>query len=138
MDDIEIKGMDELQRNIDRLSKRLSYQAVGNILFEGAKTVVSVAKTKVRVLKGTLRSAIIAKLLPQGGGYAPTAIAAVDRAKAPHGQLIEYGSGPRYHKSGKYVGRVKAKPFMRPAWDETKFAVLNKILSDLKKLVEGG
>jgi len=136
--DIEIKGMNELQRNIDRLAKRLSYKIVGNILLEGARTVVSIAKMKVKKVSGTLRDAIIAKLLPEKGGYSPTAIATVDRRKAPHGHLVEYGSVPRYHKSGKYVGIMPKKPFLRPAWDETKFSVLTKVLNDLKNLVEGG
>lgn len=36
---------------------------------------------------------------------------------APHGHLAEFGTGPRYHKSGKYVGQMPATPFIRPAFD---------------------
>lgn len=35
--------------------------------------------------------------------------------KSPHAHLIEYGTGPRYHKSGKHVGRGPAIPFFRQA-----------------------
>lgn len=37
---------------------------------------------------------------------------------APHAHLVEFGTGPRYQKStGKFVGQMPAKPFMRPAFD---------------------
>lgn len=47
----------------------------------------------------------------------------------PHAHLMEFGTGPRYHKSGKYVGQVSPQPFMRPAWDANRNKVL-EILSD--------
>lgn len=31
-----------------------------------------------------------------------------------HAHLIEYGTGPRSHDSGKSVGEMAARPFMRP------------------------
>lgn len=40
-----------------------------------------------------------------------------DGSHAPHAHLIEFGTAPRSHKSGKYVGFVSPQPFMRPAWD---------------------
>lgn len=40
-----------------------------------------------------------------------------DGSPAPHAHLVEFGTGPRTHASGKYVGAVMADPFMRPAWD---------------------
>lgn len=46
---------------------------------------------------------------------------------APHGHLIEFGTGPRFHKSGKFVGAVMADPFMRPAWDMHKHDLLERL-----------
>lgn len=40
-----------------------------------------------------------------------------DGSHAPHAHLIEFGTGLRFHKSGKGVGQVHPDPFMRPAWD---------------------
>jgi hypothetical protein len=54
-----------------------------------------------------------------------------DGKGAPHAHLIEFGTAPRYHKSGKYVGAVMADPFMRPAWDAHK----PKMLDQLGKLL---
>lgn len=43
---------------------------------------------------------------------------------AQHAHLVEFGSGPRYHESGKFVGQMPAQPFMRPAFDATKGVVV--------------
>lgn len=43
---------------------------------------------------------------------------------APHAHLIEWGTGPRQHKSGKYVGAVSPSPSLTPAWDMNKAQVL--------------
>lgn len=43
---------------------------------------------------------------PRSGGHSPVA------------HLIEFGTGPRKHKSGKFVGAVPAQPFIRPAIDQ--------------------
>lgn len=37
--------------------------------------------------------------------------------EAPHAHLVEFGTKPRYHKSGKYVGAMPPDPYMRPAFD---------------------
>lgn len=34
-----------------------------------------------------------------------------------HAHLVEFGTGPRYHKNGRYVGEMPAQPFLRPAFD---------------------
>lgn len=38
----------------------------------------------------------------------------------PEAHLIEFGTGPRFHKSGKYVGAVSPTPMLQPAWDTLK------------------
>lgn len=51
----------------------------------------------------------------------------------PHAHLVEFGTGPRYHKSGKYVGKMPPNPFMRKAWDAMKgeaFEILKTELSN--------
>jgi len=51
----------------------------------------------------------------------------------PEAHLIEFGTGPRYHQSGKYVGAVSPTPMLQPAWDANKsqmFEGLGKRLWD--------
>ncbi|UWQ29913.1 hypothetical protein [Leisingera sp. M523] len=63
-----------------------------------------------------------------------------DGSHAPHAHLIEFGTGPRRHESGKYVGAVMADPFMRPAWDanrERMLQILRKeVWAEIEKAVE--
>ena len=42
----------------------------------------------------------------------------------PEAHLVEFGTGPRFHKSGKYVGAVSPSPALQPAWDANKGAIL--------------
>ena len=136
---VEISGLDEIQRNIDAIAKKLSYKEVISILLKGARVVKQAAKRKVGVKTGNLRRAILARGLPDRGGYTPTAIVAVDRRKkAAHVHLVEFGTKARYTKRGKYTGKMPAKPFLIPAWEETKNMVLSQVLTDLKNKIEGG
>lgn len=54
----------------------------------------------------------------------------------PHAHLIEFGTGPRYHKSGKYVGRVAPQPFMRPAWDANRQGVLDSLSQSIRAEID--
>ena len=51
--------------------------------------------------------------------------------------LIEFGTGPRYQKSGKYVGAVSPQPMLQPAWDMNKHQVLdglgNRMWEEIEK-----
>lgn len=48
-----------------------------------------------------------------------------------HGHLVEFGTGPRYNKSGKYLGIMPARPFMRPAWDALSSSVLKTMQEEI-------
>lgn len=48
----------------------------------------------------------------------------VGASDTPEAHLIEFGTGPRYHESGKYVGAVSPSPMLQPAWDANKSQML--------------
>ena len=50
---------------------------------------------------------------------------------APHSKLVEFGTKPRYQKSGKYVGIGPAQPFVRPAFDREKVAAVEAIKREI-------
>lgn len=50
-----------------------------------------------------------------------------DGTHAPEATFDEFGTVPRYHDSGRYVGQILARPFMRPAWDANAAAVLTRL-----------
>ena len=47
----------------------------------------------------------------------------------PQAHLIEFGTGPRFHKKGRFTGAVAPQPMLQPAWDANK----RKILDNLPK-----
>lgn len=49
----------------------------------------------------------------------------------PEAHLIEFGTGPRYHKGGRYVGAVSPTPMLQPAWDANKAVMLRRLGDDL-------
>jgi HK97 gp10 family phage protein len=55
---------------------------------------------------------------------------------SPRAHLEEFGTGPRKHKSGKSTGIMRARPFMRPAWDQTREQVLDLLRADLAREIE--
>lgn len=54
----------------------------------------------------------------------------------PVAHLVEFGSGPRRHKTGKSTGVMPAQPFMRPAWDQNRQAVLESLAQHLRDQIE--
>lgn len=49
----------------------------------------------------------------------------------PEAHLIEFGTGPRYHESGKYVGAVSPSPMLQPAWEANRGTMLRALGEDL-------
>lgn len=49
------------------------------------------------------------------------------RFGTPEAHLIEFGTGPRYQKNGRFTGAVSPTPMLQPAWDMHK----NKMLEGL-------
>jgi HK97 gp10 family phage protein len=127
--------MKELERQLKDLQKQLGPDKVEPVLYEAAQDLAEAMKVKVPKHTETLRNAITAKKLKRYENNA-AAGAGVDRKKAPHAHLVEYGTGERYHKSGKSVGVMPAKPFVRPAWDTNKDRIVRKVVDDLKGLVD--
>ena len=50
---------------------------------------------------------------------------------APHAHLIEFGTEPRYHESGKFVGAVAPDPSLGPAWETHHRSVIAGIAEEL-------
>lgn len=43
----------------------------------------------------------------------------------PEAHLIEFGTGPRYQKNGRFTGSVSPQPMLQPAWDMHKRKILD-------------
>jgi HK97 gp10 family phage protein len=64
-------------------------------------------------------------------GDAPFAEMFVGPDNRPAAHLVEFGTGERFHRSGKSVGSVAPQPYMRPAWDGEKGRALEIIKGEL-------
>lgn len=50
--------------------------------------------------------------------------------------LVEFGTGPRFQKNGKFVGVMPPQPFMRPAWDAKREEVLARLTDDIREEID--
>ena len=55
---------------------------------------------------------------------------------APHAHLLEWGTEPRYHKSGKYTGAVPPTPMLTPSWEAHKGRILEGLAASLRDELE--
>jgi HK97 gp10 family phage protein len=144
----KVDGGAELAALFDQLPKSLTDAVVKAAGKKALQPVLDSAKTTVlhQSVKdyGLLNSLVIStalskrqKRIARKGDVA--VYAGPSYPRGAHGHLVEFGTGPRYHKSGKYVGIMPPEPFMRPAWDGNSGKVLgimrDEIWSVLRKAV---
>jgi len=130
--DISIKGERELMKTFDKMSRRFGNAVTLPILLEGAVIVGDEIERRApqqegRWLRagrsggaifdergGNLKGGIVAKMFTNSRPGLPGAFVAIDYRIAPHAHLVERGTAPRYHASGKYVGAMPPMPYFRP------------------------
>ena len=105
-------------------------------LYEGAQMIQASARANVHSRSGSLARSIVARKFVHKRHNAPAAFVAIDRRYAWWAHLIEYGTAPRYHKSGKSVGAVAAQAFMRRAVDANRWTTMARVRSKMSQLVK--
>ena len=135
----EVKGLEDLHKQFHHLVKALDKDQVEPVLEAGANEMAEEIRSRIKEgPTGNLKKSVTTKRLTPLGKNPAAYIAAIDRMQAPHAHLVEWGTKERRHKNtGKSVGRVKARPFFRPAWDAKQDKVAGDILEKLTALVEG-
>ena len=121
----KLEGADKMQKEIEKLSKRLDADNVEPVLFEGAQIITRQVQNNVnsiRKVTGNLRRSPVTKKMDRRGDEPAPSIAAIDRRIAPHAWLVE-------HKHN--------KPFFRPAWDSKRKTALQHIKNGISKLIKG-
>lgn len=129
---LKIEGAGDIERALAELPRATAKAAMRRVMKKALQPVAFAAEAS------PFRIAITSRLTPALRRYArkdrgPSLITLYvgpvlsDGRHAPHAHLYEFGTAPRYHKSGKYVGAQMADPFLRPAWDANRDAML-KIL----------
>lgn len=135
--EFKIEGLQELTKTIQDLSKSLDPDKSEPVILKGAKVIG--AEVRGRAPKGptgNLKKSVKVKTLKRFSSKQPApAIVAIDRKKAPHAHLVEYGHA--LVRGGKVIGHVPAHPFFRPGIDAKAGEALKQIEAGLTKLVEG-
>ena len=125
---VKMEGLDELTKALEKLAKGLHPDDVEPILNQGAKIIAEAMRGKVPVKTGALKKSIKTKKLKRLGAQPAPSIAAIDRKKAPHAHLVEFGhGGPQ---------PAPPHPFFRPAVDENENRVYKHVEDGIKTLVE--
>jgi HK97 gp10 family phage protein len=118
----QIVGMEHAFKVLEALpnaaAQRVTANAVGaagRVLLGAAKRYVPKSTTRRR---GThLRDALAVEVVREKGGRTAKAFIGAKRNKAKHAHLVEFGSGPRRQKNGRWTGTMPASPFLRRAME---------------------
>ncbi|TFL16429.1 hypothetical protein [Jannaschia formosa] len=130
----KVEGFREMEKALARLPRGTAKGVTRRVV----KKVLEPVRDTADSYSGAFNVAITSRLSPRQSGLArgdrgPSLVSMYvgpvtqDGSHAPHAHLIEFGTAPRFHKSGKYVGAVSPDPFMRPAWDMHKGQMLEEL-----------
>lgn len=122
---ITVTGTEDVINAVKALMGAMDPKNVAKVLLEGARVIRSEAKRRAPRLNGLLKSAFKAKISKKNRKTSPSAWAAVDRKKAPHAHLVEFGTE---HSA--------PHPYLRPAVEGTKDQVATVIKVGLARGVE--
>jgi len=135
---VKVTGLDELQRDLNKLAGALSPKELQPILKTEADKFASRLLPLTPVgPTGNLRKGVKA--------WAPTisrkhpdamARAGIKYKIAPHVHFIEYGTKERYNKAGAYRGYSPARPFIMPLAEKELPGMLQRIIDAIWKVIE--
>ena len=122
-----------LKKLPDKTARKVSRQAVN----AGATPILKAARRLVSVDDGTLKKALDKKVKTYKKTKAVVAIIGPRSREAPHGSLLEFGSGPRIQTTtGREVGSMPAKPFLRPAAQQEGSNAFSKMRAKMGQGIE--
>lgn len=139
---ITISGSKELEMALDRVGDSLNDKrllndllSVAKVLQRGIRTEAPKGPSKKREWM-RIKNAIVAKKYKRQNKGNPTVFVAIDRKKAPHAHIVEYGSAPRWTggagrsgswATGSYRGVMPPNAFFRRGVDKNAADVMNRI-----------
>lgn len=121
---IGIEGLDETLQNIANVLDKTSAEQLKGVYLKAGQVLRDRAKQNAPYRTGTLQGAIFAA---RGKPEKSNVLVGVNRKKAPHGILLEYGTS-----------RMRPRPFFRPAITETRPQMTEIIVNGFMEAVEKG
>lgn len=135
----KVEGLREIDNALAALPKATSKAVVRRAL---AKELQPVADMANSLWPGSRDDAFaVSSKLKKGQPepeFAPSAVNMfVGSTRAvPHAHLLEWGTEPRHHKSGKYVGAAPPMPMLTPSWEAHKGKILEGLAASLREEIE--
>jgi HK97 gp10 family phage protein len=146
---VRLEGFAELERELDRLGKATAQKAsLRRALKKAAQPMVDIAKGLAPVRAGHLRESIkystqlaagdagkaaFAQTL-RSGGSRDEAVAALRDARRSQSSVVAYiGPGQNPQAIFQEFGTINhpPQPFLRPAWDQDKMALLDRLKAEI-------
>jgi HK97 gp10 family phage protein len=140
---LSLQGVAQLDKVLQEMAKTTAKRTARKAMSQALDPVLQAARDLAPVgPTGRLRDGVNVshKLNKSQAGEAPRegkdVLHMYVGSNSPHAHLVEFGTGPRHHKSGKYVGSMPPNPWMRPAWDGNRQAVLDGLAAALRAEIE--
>jgi HK97 gp10 family phage protein len=140
---LSLQGGRDLDRALQELAKTTAKRLARKAMADALSPVEAAAKDLApKGPTGNLQKSVTIshKLTPPQAAEAPRegqhVLHMYVGAAAPRAHLVEFGTGPRRHKSGKFVGVMPPNPWMRPAWDGNRDAVLARLGDAIRAQIE--
>lgn len=122
----ELEGWDRFLKAVQSLPDKQKRSELLKVLRRVAKPTVQAAKAAAPRQDGKLQKSI-GVITSRSKTY--PSVYAGPRVKGQnagyHGHLVEFGTGPRRTKDGRFTGSMPAQPYMRPAYEQTKTIAVN-------------
>lgn len=141
---IQLKGMEGLRQQLEKLSADTQPKVLRSALREAFKPVLAAAQDKVPVDKGELRAGITLATAKQGEWIAAglvvsnktTGLKQARLAAAAFGEAqLDAAPARRWHLTELGTKHSAAQPFLRPALDENAEAVTSRFAEALNKKI---
>lgn len=151
---MQIKGIDEMTKNLALLGTRIAKRGPAAAVRAGGSLIIREMRSRAPRETGSLKKSIGQKIKNYRGQKTVTGIigarsksyatAAGKRNPAYYAHLVEFGTAP--HRTGKrksFLRRGKgrhpgsrAQPFMRPAWDSAAPRARDAVVDKMKQVFE--
>lgn len=119
---LKTTGAKELVSMLRGLPRWLRKRVLKKALRAGAQIIAKAAKSGA---KKSLRKTV--KVKPPKRLRGKEWAAMLVKASDPRAHLLELGTADRNKKSGASTGKMKPQPFMEPAFEASKTAVIDKV-----------
>src|SRR5882724_9751186 len=129
---VKIHGLDELQRNLERIPREVSKKILRRALRKAAKVVREAIVNFAPKASGFLAEHFNIKFKSRKADIAGSAFIGPDgKIKYPNKQAMRVQDVARYHEFG--TSKMAADPFMTRGFEQTKDQALEIIVEEIKK-----